>query len=381
VWFVMLVGAPRKAGLYVVHVVPYYPPHIGGMERVAEDIVTELSTDLEVSVLTSRLGEAGLAPSATGSKVTVRRLWALELAHTPVMPTLLFHLLRLPRACIVHVHLPVAFAPELVWFTSLVTRRRYVAHYHLDADPTGPLGRLFVWYKRVVMSRVLQGASAVIAVSSDQPATLVHGHGVAASRVKLIPNGIDRRFVPAQQTRPAPGRPFRLLFVGRLAPQKNAGLLIDALARCTTDCHLLVVGDGEERDALRARVVELDLQDRVTFRGSLSGRSLVEAYQRSDALVLPSRKESTGLVLLEAMACGVPVVGTRVQGITETVGADGILVEPEPGALAMAIDRLATDDRLWRELSLRGLRRSHDHSWSTSISAMRQLYAEMGEIS
>jgi len=364
-------GLPR-----VVHVTPYYPPHVGGLETVANAIAEGLASTHSVEVLTSNCG-ARLRPKLERHEnLIVRRLSTFELAHTPVMPSLLWHLLRLPRHAVIHVHAAVAFCPEVVWLAAKVLRRHYIVHYHLETDASGFFGFLLPWYKRFILGRVLRSASRVVAVSPDQPLILMREYGVGAQHIDTIPNGIDSKFSRARrQEAPVPGR-FRWLFVGRLVAQKNVELLLEATALMAQDVELVIVGDGEDRAKLEALARHLK-PNSVTFAGVQRGEDLLMQYRQADAFVLPSRKESTGLVLLEAMAAGLPIVATNVEGTRETMGSDGLLVEPNAPALAEAMDRLTGDHALWAELARRSAGRSEQHSWSRPLDRFRTLYSEV----
>jgi glycosyltransferase involved in cell wall biosynthesis len=361
----------------VVHVVPYFPPHVGGMENVAKTIAESLARHGPVEVLTSTSGAAREPRVERSENLVVRRLRTLEFAHLPFMPSLLFHLLRLPRNATVHVHVAQAFVPELVWLASAVRRRAYVAHFHLDVDPSGRLGPVFVAYKNLVLGGVLRAAARVIAVSPDQPAFLRRTYGLPEDRIVLIPNGVAPQFFAEPRAAAPAGRPFRLLFVGRLAPQKNVPLLLRAVASVSSPVELVIVGDGEERPMLEQLARSLGLGN-VRMVGALAGDELVRWYRWADALVLTSRKESTGLVILEAMAAGVPVVAAEADGVVDTVGDDGLLAAPEPAALAAAVERLAADPELWVELARRGHDRARERPWGPRLELLRKVYAEVG---
>ncbi len=360
----------------VVHVTPYYPPHVGGLETVAEAIAEGLASTHSVDVLTSNCG-AWLSPRLERhNNLTVRRLSTFEFAHTPVMPSLLWHLLKLPRHAVIHVHAAVAFCPEVVWLVSKVLHRHYIVHFHLETDASGFFGFLLPWYKRFILGPILRSASRVVAVSPDQPVVLMREYDVPAQHIDTIPNGIDSKFslVPRQEP-PVTGK-FRWLFVGRLVAQKNVGLLLEATALMSQQAELVIVGDGEHRAKLEALARRLKL-NRVTFVGVQRGEDLLMQYRQADAFVLPSRKESTGLVLLEAMAAGLPIVATNVEGTRETIGSDGLLVEPNARALAEAMDKVTGDRLLWAELARCSAGRAEQHSWSRPLDRFRTLYSEV----
>ena len=169
--------------------------------------------------------------------------------------------------------------------------------------------------------------------------------------------------------------PRTVLFVGRLVERKGVAHLIEALTRLRSPSpvRLVIVGDGAERPRLEALAQRLGVTDRVVFRGKISDVELQRAYQAADVFVLPSTldargdTEGLGVVLLEAMNYAVPVIASRVGGITDIVadGESGILVPPgDTVALAAAIDRMLADPDLARRYGAAGRTRlTRDFSW------------------
>jgi glycosyltransferase involved in cell wall biosynthesis len=162
-------------------------------------------------------------------------------------------------------------------------------------------------------------------------------------RVDVIPSGIDLAHFGAG-TRSAQLRASlgmregerMLLFVSRLAREKNVELLIDALRACTVPARLIIVGDGPERAALEARAAEHRLGERVRFLGAVERRLLPELYASADAFVFPSITETQGLVLVEALAAGTLVIAADAEPVREVLGGAGRLVAPNAWAFAQA---------------------------------------------
>jgi glycosyltransferase involved in cell wall biosynthesis len=151
--------------------------------------------------------------------------------------------------------------------------------------------------------------------------------GVAPERVSSLRNGVDLAlFRPAE--RPTIQAPFTLLAVGHLVPVKGQERIIGALP-LLPDVRLRIAGDGPDRDKLVRLAQELGVGERVTFLGAVRQPELVQHYNRADALVLASSREGWANVLLESMACGTPVVASRVYGTPEVVAAPeaGVLME------------------------------------------------------
>jgi glycosyltransferase involved in cell wall biosynthesis len=178
----------------------------------------------------------------------------------------------------------------------------------------------------------------------------------AASDVELG----DDAFAGAPRLPGAPaGPPFRIVHVGTLAAlYKAPDLLIRSVARCAAgglDVQLVILGDGRHRGELTALARSLGVADRVVFAGHLpSGEAVRRELDRAHLFVLPSRQEGMPRAMIEAMARGLPCLGTRVGGIPELL-PDGALVEAEETALARRIQEVATDPALRAELSRQNL--------------------------
>ncbi|MCT4556938.1 MAG: glycosyltransferase family 4 protein [Pelagimonas sp.] len=164
-------------------------------------------------------------------------------------------------------------------------------------------------------------------------------------RFHIVHCGVD-----PQRYEPSDHQGANLLFVGRLAAVKGVPILLQALANLRDihpDLHLTLIGDGPDRAALEQMSADLDLHDAVTFAGYQNQTEVAKALQKTDLFVLPSFAEGVPVVLMEAMAAGVPVVTTQIAGIPELVtpGTNGILVPPgDTRALEKAVQRLMTDN-------------------------------------
>ena len=210
--------------------------------------------------------------------------------------------------------------------------------------PVGPLTR-----------RAALSADCIVAPSHVFAEELVARLGVRADRVHVIPSGIDLDlFVPgdradARATENLPADVPVLAFVGALNDNKGEGCadIVRALAETGLETAILcVVGEGPRLDVLRSLAAELGVQARVQFRLFVEHEELAVLYRAADVVVIPSRRESLGIVSLEAQAVGTPVVATRVGGLTEhlTAGESGEFYEPGdvPG-LVVALRAVLSD--------------------------------------
>ncbi|MFC7218046.1 glycosyltransferase family 4 protein [Streptomyces polyrhachis] len=360
----------------IYQITPYYPPHLGGLERVVSHLAAQqAAAGHDVRVLTTDIG-AGSAPRRDrGGPLRVRRHRAVEVAHTPLAPGLLGSLLRAPRGAVLHLHSAHAVLPELVALSALLKRRRFLLHFHLDVDASGRFGRLLPAYKKHVFGRVLRAAAGVIVLNAAQGDFVHRAYRVARERIHLVPNGVSSSYF--RPVRPDPQHPLRLLYVGRLSVQKNVGRLLEAMSLLTRPVELRIVGDGELRPELEAQAARLGLAG-VEFAGPLFGDELVRAYAEADAFVLASDKEGMPLVVLEAMAAALPVVATDVPGTRELLDGVGLLAAPDPAPLAAAVDRLAAEPGLRRELAGRSAAAARAYTWETVAAQVEKVYAEAG---
>jgi glycosyltransferase involved in cell wall biosynthesis len=200
--------------------------------------------------------------------------------------------------------------------------------------------------------------------------------------VRVWPRGVDtERFSPAhREAAPGGAEALRLLYVGRLTPEKDLPVLFDAYERLRAagqgmPLHLTLVGDGAYTGVMRARAPR-----DVTFAGYLEGQSLSSAYAAADVFVFPSRSETLGNVVLEALASGLPVVGVREGGTLENVrdGVNGILCAPgDPASFAAGIRRLADDAPLRRQLGRNARAWAEERTWEAAFAPLTDAYEEL----
>ncbi len=205
------------------------------------------------------------------------------------------------------------------------------------------------WLPGYMIRRALARADGLIAVSAALKEGLV-SLGVSAERVVVLRNGVDLALFRPPSDRAALRHALGLegptiLSVGLLVPRKRHHLTIEALS-LLPGRQLLIAGEGPERARLEALAARLGVADRVRFLGSVPHRELPSLYAAADVMVLASEREGWANVLLEAMACGTPVVATEAWGAREAIGEEGaglVINEATAPALAAAIARMLTE--------------------------------------
>lgn len=375
----------RAARPTVAVVAPHYAPQLGGMESYARQVAGSLqqSPDLQPVVITSRPGVGTRHECLDGVHVVRLGTW-LRISNTPVSPlwpAQLWWQLRRQRAALVATHAPVPVLADIATFVA--GRRPVVATYHAGSMSKGRprLDWLLKAYESVVLPRVFGRAAALVAVS---PQSLAWREGAT-----MVPPGVDtERFRPKAATEGSPGEPHAptLLYVGRLersSAWKGYDVLVEAFARVRRQfpgARLRLVGEGDARGDIAELARRYGVAEAVELPGGLIGDDLVAAYQEADLVVLPSltSAESFGMVLVEAMACGTPVIGSRVGGIPYVIedGVNGLLVPPgDVEALAQACQRVLGTPSLAADLARQGLHAARTRfAWSDGMSRTLDLF-------
>jgi rhamnosyl/mannosyltransferase len=344
----------------VLHAAKFYPPVPGGMETLVRSLCDGTSPGWDVRVVAAHQSRRTLEEQF--GSVRVERVGAMgSVASVPLCPTLPLHLWREPADCIV-LHEPNPVAASALFFR--MPASRLIVWHHSDLVRPWWAPHTYGYVQRALYRR----ADCVVTtspVAAAQSSLVRH-----ARRVAVIPIGIDlarfqaldaERQVRIDEIRalgPAP----RILFVGRLVYYKGLRVLIDAMARCPGT--LLIVGDGPLESDLRRQVAGLGLDARVKFFGRVLDRDLPAYYHACDMFVLPSvaKTEAYGLVQVEAMAAGLPVVSTNLPTGVPWVNQDGVtglVVPPDDAvALARALTELSQAGALRRTLGENGRRRA-----------------------
>jgi phosphatidyl-myo-inositol alpha-mannosyltransferase len=357
----------------IAQVCPYAWDVPGGVQVHVGELSEFLrSRDHEVLIVAPSLKpvrEAGVA--AAGRALRVRYQGTVA----PIAPTAWPSVRRILRGYspeVVHAHEPLT--PSASMAAAMTARAPVVATFHAHSERS----RLFD-LAAPVLRRIWQRLDARIAVSETAARFVSDRLG---DGIRVIPNGVDvERFgaaAPAEDL--PPGR--RLLWVGRLDPQKGFRVAVRAFERLAPevpDLTFVVAGDGKDRSALAE--LPLPVRERVIVLGTVDRDRLPRYLAAADAFVSPAvGQESFGIVLVEAMASGLPVVATDIPGYREVVddGVEGLLVPPrDPAALADSLQRVLEDEELAKSLGEAGRARARRYSWDVVGGDVEAVYQEV----
>jgi glycosyltransferase involved in cell wall biosynthesis len=346
-----------------------YLPIGGGAGNATANLARELAAmENEVTVVTTRFGSFPhdeWQPGVNGAKFRVYRVPALRqhIDRSGALEQAVFilgaiwgtgHLLRQWKPDVIIAFFGVPSGAVALFLQFLFGGIPYIISLR-GGDVPGFRPYDFALYHRLIsplLHLVWLRASAVVANSQGlRDLAQAFDHKVT---IQIIPNGVDiQRFSPGMLMRE--WHPPKVLFVGRVVYQKGLDLLLEALGSLqSSPWQLTIAGDGSQRDLLMAQAEHLGVSERIRFLGWLDGAQLLPEYQRANLFVFPSRHEGMPNAVLEAMACGLPVVASKIAGneelvvpASETTCGTGILVPPEDvDSLRVALQTLLNDVNL-----------------------------------
>jgi glycosyltransferase involved in cell wall biosynthesis len=366
-----------------------YPP-VGGGAGTATQAIAKALADVghRVVVLTGR-GKS-LPASVQDGEITIHRIPSLRRA--------------MDRSGI--------FEMASFGIAGLIAVPTIIRKYQIEAAivffslPCGPIGLLGRWVNGVPYIVSLRGGDVPgaepslnfihsistpvrRAVLKNSIAIVANSEGLRKMAeaadpfsVRVIPNGVDTDFFSPAQSKPAQNvSVFRILFVGRFRDQKNLPFLFKQIAPLPANTFALhLVGDGPEKQRLKSLARELGIASAITWHGWLPRMALLPVYQSADCLVNPSTYEGMPNVVLEAMACGLPVIASKVPGNDELLvdGETGFLFDlHKPASLLKAIERLIDDRALCSAFGLNGRARVvANFSWRSVAQAFASLITD-----
>jgi glycosyltransferase involved in cell wall biosynthesis len=235
--------------------------------------------------------------------------------------------------------------------------------------------------------RAARRARAVVAVSRNTARDVERIWSIPAERIVVVPEGVSEAYRPVEDkvlreetnARYGVSSPY-FLYLGGFDPRKNLHNMLLAFKRFTLAAdggHSMVLcgESGAFEPYLRDEIAELGLEGKVVLAGYVKERDLPALYSGAAAFICVSTYEGFGLPLLEAMACGTPVVASNTSSIPEVVGDAGLLVDPlDPADIMKGMERLARDPGLAEELRAKGMRRASSFTWEGAAARIIRLY-------
>ena len=363
----------------IIQITSHYPPHLGGVQNCVKEISERLAKrGHTVQVFTSDIGCKKKKLIST-KNLKIYYLKSFEIAHTPIFPSLLFKLIKIPKNSILHVHVGQGFVGEIVYLVSIIRGIPYIAHYHADSMPSGKMGFLLPIYKKIFLKKIIKSAKQIIVPTKDYVKIIKNKYGLFNQQIKIIPNGIDLKKFKYNKNSIKINRPIKLLFVGNFSNVKNIPLLInsfESIVKKNYDSELYIIGTGDDKKKIIKLINNKKLDKKIFLCGRLEQKELFKKYSESDILIFPSKKESFGLVLLESLACGVPIVASNIEGIKNIIKDrhTGMLVNQTTEDFSSAIEKLINDQTLRENLIKNGLKEVKKYDWDDIIEKYIKVY-------
>jgi glycosyltransferase involved in cell wall biosynthesis len=302
-----------------------------------------------------------------------------------------FHIHRLPKSEIRFIGALIFWAdivralrkikPDIVHAQNLINGIPALLSNKLLKIPYVVYGRgsdvyLPCWFTKLTAKTTLKNASAVIALTEHMKGVM---QTICNRDVIVVPNGINLGEDTGRRSeRGDPGK--KILFVGRLDPIKGTRYLLGAMSILHRDMpgvKLILVGDGEEREPLESLTDSLRIRECVVFAGRVPHERVQDYMNRAEVLVLPSLSEGFPVTILEAMACGLPVVATRVGGIPDIIedGTNGYLVDAmNQKQIAEALLKLLQDEELRKDISDKNRKTAEKYRWGMVAATLEGIY-------
>jgi glycosyltransferase involved in cell wall biosynthesis len=359
---------------------------VGTYQRKAEELAALPDIELTVAVppqwIEPNVGATTLERRyVEGYRLQVLPMWLNGHFHLHWYPGLA-RLIRLVKPDVLHIdeesfNLATFQAMRL----GVVAGARCCFYNYANIDRRYPPP--FSWFERYNFRHAAVGLAA-----NQEAAAILQAHGFRGPLRVLPQFGVDHEFFhPAPA--PLPPSPFRIGYFGRLVEEKGVLDLVEAVARLPQHAHLLIIGSGAHESAIRAAIERLGIGDRVLMRAKVPSAEIADAMRGLHTFVLPSHttprwKEQYGRVLPEAMASGVPPIGSSSGEIPHVIGDGGLVFqEGDVDDLVRKLRLLMDDPHLHRTLAERGRQRVLDHYTQQSVArAYYEVYREMldGEV-
>jgi glycosyltransferase involved in cell wall biosynthesis len=372
---------PRPPKLLIT--APYFKPRSGGLEEYAYQIAKGLqeTKGWEVTVVASGDKDEVRMSGYQGIKVYYLP-YRLTLSNTPFgfgWRGALKRIISTERPDVIVAHGPVPGMLDVA--VGRAKKRPFVVTYHSGSMVKGRLiaDLLIKCYEKVLLPRALRKARLIICASRFvQRSEMIAPH---FDKTTVINPSVDTDFFRPRSQRV---HGHRIMHVGGLkVGEEYRGLDISLqvtaeLRKMYPDVHLMVAGNGDKQVHYEAVAEQLGVASHVKFCGRLGPNELLAVYQSANVLITPSRKEAFGMALIEAMACGVPVVASAAEGIPDVVddGEVGFLIEPgDVSGFVAGISKLFDDPALWMHVSENARRTAvaRENTWPRQVERTAEI--------
>lgn len=379
-------------------VTPYFYPKIGGVEKYVYEIGSRLvkDHDLEVSIICSHWERNRYEEEYIQNMKIFRLPFSFKIASTPINSawyTKIMSIVKKEKPDIINGHIPVPYIADLAAYVARRRKINYVLTYHNDLTGYNIITKTFSkLYYPIIGSKTFNYSQRIIA-TSEYYAKISPYLKRFDQKLKIVSPGIDAKHFNVQEKNYLKNKHDLkkekiVLFVGQLNKEsKHKGLdyLIQAVKELNDlmDLKLIIVGTGDYMNYYKKLAQYHGIK--AIFTGFVSENELPKYYNGSDLLALPSYNmaEGFGMVLIEAQACGIPVIGTRIGGIPYAVkdGITGLLVPPKDStSLADAINKILSNENLSKKMGYNGRNRvKNEFTWDKSTVNFLNIIKEVQE--
>lgn len=354
----------------------FYEPYMSGAEQMVKEILERLGGGYETVLITGRF-DRGL--SEREERPTFK-LIRVGIGHKQI-DKLLYPLLAALKARklkpdIVHAVMESYAGGALVLVKYFYPRAKRILTLQsgdLDSEIKQSRRLLKLFWRPIHRSpHVVTAISSFLARRAEEL-------GVSRDKIFITPNGVDLSRIPAGTEKIRE----RVICVARLSWEKGLDYLIKAwpeVLKTAPGAKLVLVGEGDKRGEIENLIKEFGISDSVELKGNLPHEQTLEEIKKSEIFICPSLAEGLGIVFIEAQACGVPPIGTRVGGIPDVIkdGENGLLIEPKSSpAIAEAVKKLLTDKELAARLLVRALETVKKYNWDNIVRQIDEFYKKI----
>lgn len=368
----------------IIFVTPYYYPSIGGVQNYVKNIAEGLykKYNYRSVIITSSLDNKYKEEIINGLKVYRLPYW-FRISNSPINPLWYFQIKKIimkENPKIINLHSPVPFIADIAAIIARSNNIPFILTYHSGHMKKGKflIDKFLKIYEMKILKKIIDNASLIISI---YPEFLKKELKIEKNIFHITP-GVNTNIFKPKKT----NIQNTILYVGRIeknSEMKGIKYILDAIKIIKTNIQnikLVIVGDGDALKSYKEYTKQLGLTQHVAFLGFQKGKKLVSCYQNSNLLILPSYTdaESFGIVLIEAMACKKPVIGTNVGGIPFIIKHEknGLLIPSKNSkAIAKAVIEILSNSKLATIMGENGYNRViKEFTWEKQIEKSYKLF-------